>query len=88
MNRRELLDQLAIAEWNVSQGARRLAEHRNILRHLRARMRDVTNAEELLTDLAAEHLYSIRERDQLRAHLQERTEIRMGITDSEASFAT
>ena len=70
MERTELLDRLANAEWDVSHGARRLAGQRNAVRQLRACMRDVSNAETLLTDLAAEHLYSVSERDQLRSQLE------------------
>ena len=81
MNRSELLNRLAHAEWNVSHGARRLAQHRHTISLLRTHMRDVSNAEDRLTDLAAEHLYSVSERDQLRVQLKSGTQIHVGIVD-------
>ena len=65
MKRSELFDRLTNADWDVSHGARRVAEQRNAIRVLRTCMRDVTAAEALLIDLECAQALSVKNRDRL-----------------------
>ena len=70
MDRAELMDRLTNAEWDVSQGARRLAGQQRAIRQLRTCMRDITGAEALLIDLERAQTLSVRVRDRLRSLIE------------------
>jgi hypothetical protein len=67
MDRAELMNRLTNAEWDVSHGARRLAEQQRAVRQLRTCMRDISGAEALLIDLEHAQALSVRVRDRLRS---------------------
>ena len=73
MDRSELLHQLTDAEWNVFQGAWRLAGQRNAVRRFRPFMR--TRAAALLKYLEREQMLAVREALQLRSQFKVLLEI-------------
>jgi hypothetical protein len=69
MERAKLLEQLRSVEYDVSYGARLVANQQNAIRALRKYMRDVAGADELLIDLECAQAVTLNQRDRLRRQL-------------------